>query len=92
MTKSRRIPKSNLTTIDFDNKDVRDVKYLPPSFDGDVTILILPRINVDVSSVYDQSMDDMDKICGKHPWCTTKTTNIQNDFGHCFRRFSYAGH
>ena len=36
LTKSRKRSKSNLTTIDFDNIDVRDVKYLPPSFDGDI--------------------------------------------------------
>ena len=22
-------------------------------------------------------MDDMDKMCDKHPWCTTKTIDIQ---------------
>jgi hypothetical protein len=80
MTKSRRRSKSDLTAIDFDSIDVREVKYLPPSFDGDV-IFILPLIFVDVSSTYGRSMDGMDKMCDGHPWCTTKTTNIQNDFG-----------
>ena len=37
-------------------------------------------------------MDDMDKMCDEHLWCTTKTTNIQNDFGLSFRRSSCAGH
>ena len=77
MTKSRRRSKSDLTAIDYDSIDVRDVKYLPPSFDGDV-IFISPPINVDESSTYGRSMDDMDKICDGHPWCTTKITNIQS--------------
>ena len=64
--------------------------YLPPSFDGDV-IFILPPINVDVSSTYGRSMDCMDKMCNGHPWCTIKTTNIQND-KLSFRRSSCAGH
>jgi hypothetical protein len=80
MTKSKRRSKSNLTTINFDSIDIRDIKYLPPSFDGDV-IFILPPIAVDVSSTSGRSMDAMDKMCDGHPWCTTKTTNIQNDFG-----------
>jgi hypothetical protein len=83
--------KSNLIAIDFDSIDVCEVKYLPPSFDGDV-IFILPPINVDVSSTYGRSMDGTDKMCDGHLWCTTKTTNIQNNFGLSFRRSSYAGH
>ena len=51
MTKFRRRSKSDFTTIDFDNIDVRDVKYLPPSFDGDV-VFMMPPIGVDVSSTY----------------------------------------
>ena len=61
ITKSRRRSKSNLTAIDFDTINVRDVKYLPPSFDGDV-IFILPPIAVDVSNTYGRSMDGMDKM------------------------------
>ena len=91
MTKSKRRSKSDLTTIDFDSIDVRDVKYLPPSLDGDVIFILLP-IAVDVSNMYGRSMDGMDKMCDGHPWCTTKTTNIQNDFGLSFRCFSCAGH
>ena len=36
LTKSRRRSKLDNTKIDFDNIDVRDVKYLPSSFDDDV--------------------------------------------------------
>ena len=31
-------------------------------------------------------------MCDGHPWCTTKSTNIQNDFGLSFRRYTCAGH
>ena len=41
LTKSKKRSKFDLTTIDFDNIDVRDVKYLPPSFDGDIFVLPL---------------------------------------------------
>jgi hypothetical protein len=91
MTKSRRRSKADLTVIDFDNINVHDVKYLPPSFDGDV-IFILPPINIDVLSTYGRSMDGMDKMCDRHPWYTTTTTNIQNDFELSFRHFSCADH
>ena len=57
MTKSRRSSKSDLTAIDFDSIDVRDVKYLLPIFDGDV-IFLLPPINVDVFCTYGRSMDE----------------------------------
>ena len=91
MTKSRRRSKSDLIAIDFDSINVRDVKYLPLSFDGDV-IFILPPIAVDISSTCGRSMDGMDKMCDGHPWCLTRRTNIQNDFGFSFRRFLCAGH
>ena len=86
-----RRSKSDLTAIDFDSIDVRDVKYLPSSFDGDV-ILNLPPINVDVFSTDGRSIVDMDKICNRQLWCTTNTTNIQNDFGLFFRRSICVGH
>ena len=82
-TKSRKRSKSDLTTIDFENIMVRDVKYLPSSFDGDI-LFVLPLVPLGVPSAYGRSMDGMDKMCDGHPWCTTKTTNIQNDFGLSF--------
>ena len=91
MTKSRKRSKSDLTAIVFDTINVRNVKYLPPYFDGDV-IITLPPIVVDVSSTYGRSMDGIDKMCDGHPWCTTKITNIQNDFGLSLRRSSCVGH
>ena len=44
---------------------------------------------MDVLSAYGYFMSGMNKICDKHPWCTTKTTNIQNDFGIVFMLSSY---
>ena len=61
MTKSRRRSKSDHTEIDFDNIDVRNVKYLPPSFDGDV-IFILLLIAVDIFSTYGRSVDGINKM------------------------------
>lgn len=39
--------------------------------------------------MYGRSMDGMDKMCDDHPWCTTKITNIENNFGLSFRRFFF---
>ena len=66
MTKFKRNFKSDLTTIDFDSIDVRDVKYLPPSFDDDI-IFILPPINMNVFSSYGHFMDNMNKMFDGHP-------------------------
>jgi len=90
-TKSRKMSKSDLIFIDFDNIDVYDVKYLSSSFDGDV-LFVLSLVTLGVPNMYSCSMDGMDKMCDGHPWCTTKTTNIQNDFGLSFRRSTCTGH
>jgi hypothetical protein len=90
-TKSRKRSKSDLAFIDFDNIDVRDVKYLPSSFDGDV-LFVLPPVVLKVPNTYGRSMDGMDKMCDGHPWCTTKTTNIQNNFGLSFRHSTCVCH
>ena len=74
-TKYRKMSKSDLTAIDFENIVVRKVKYLPFSFNGDI-LFVLPLVPLGVSSAYGRSMDGMDKMCDGHPWCTTKTTNI----------------
>ena len=52
---------------------------------GDI-LFLLPHVTLRVLSTYVRSMDAMDKMCDGHLWCTTKTTNIQNDFGLFFRR------
>lgn len=79
--------KYDLPTIDFDNIDVHDVKYLPLSFDADV-LFVLSLVSMNAYNAYGCSMGNMDKMCDNHPWCTTKPTNIQNNFGHSFKRSS----
>ena len=79
-TKSRKMSKSDLTIIDFENIMICDVKCLPSSFDGDILFILSP-MPLGVPSGYGRSMDGIDKMCNGHPWCTTKTTNIQKDFG-----------
>ena len=74
-TNSRKKSKLDLASIDFDKIDVRDVKYLPSFFNGDV-LFLLPHVALKVLSTYGSSMDGMDKMCDGRPWCTTKTTNI----------------
>ena len=91
LTKSRIRSKSELITIDFDNINVCDVKYLPTSFDGDIFFVLAP-LSMGVSNVYGHAIYNMDKMCDGHPWCTTKITKIQNDFGLSFRRSSCVGH
>ena len=75
LTKPREMSDFNLTTINFDSIDICDVKYLPPSFNDDV-LFILPPINMGIPSTYGCSMDDIDKMCDKYPWCITKIINI----------------
>lgn len=55
-------------------------------FDNDV-LFLLAFMAMGVPSAYGRSMDDMDKMCDEHPWCTTMTTNIYNNFGCLFRSF-----
>ena len=56
LTKSRKTSKSDLAFIDFDYIDVRSVKYLPFSFNGDV-LFLLPPVPYKVPSMYGRSMD-----------------------------------
>jgi hypothetical protein len=91
LTKSRKKSKLYLASIDFDTIDVREVKYLSSSFNGDI-LFLLPPMTLKVPSPYGRSMDGMDEMCDGNPWCTTKTTNIQNDFGLSFRRSTCVGH
>ena len=49
-------------------------------------------MSLGVPSAYGCSMDGMDKICDGHPRCTTKITNIQDDFGLSFQRSTCVCH
>jgi hypothetical protein len=67
LRKSRKTSKSDLASIDFDSIDVRDVKYLPSSLNGDV-LFLLPLVALKAPSTYGRSMEGMDKMCDGHPW------------------------
>ena len=77
LTKFNRTFNYDLATTDFDNKDFHEVNHLPPFYNDDF-MFVLPLVVSSVPSAYGRFMDDMDKMCNEHPWCTTKTTNIQN--------------
>ena len=51
LIKSRRMFKYDLTSIDLDNIDVHDVKYLPLFFDDDVLFVLTP-MSMGAYSVY----------------------------------------
>ena len=65
LTKFKRMSKSDLTTIDFDNIDVCDVKQLPLSFYGNV-LFVLPPSFMDAPSMYGRIMKDINKMCDGH--------------------------
>ena len=91
LTKSRHMSKfDHVIIIDFDSIDVCDVKYLPPSFDN-VRLFVLHHVAMGFPNAFGQFMNGMDKMCDIHPWYTTKTTNIQNNFGLSFKCSSYIG-
>src|SRR6202022_2032965 len=66
LTKSRKRSKSDLASIDFDSIDVREVKYLPSSFNGDV-LFLLPPVALKAPSTYGRSIDGIDKLSDGHP-------------------------
>lgn len=84
LTKSRKRFKYDLTTLDFNNIGIHEVKYLPSSFDNDVSF-VLPPMAMGAPSAYGRFMDGLDKMCNGYPWWTTNTTNIHNNFGFSFR-------
>lgn len=90
LTKSRNMSKFDLIINDFDSIDVCDVKYLPPSFDNDI-LFVLSHVAMGFPSAFGWFMNGMDKMCDKHPWYTTKTINIQTNFGPSFKCCSYIG-
>ena len=67
------------------------VGWVLSSFNGDV-LFLLPPVALKVPSTYGHSMDGMDEMCDGHPLCTTKITNIQNNFGLSFRRSTCTGY
>ena len=56
ITKCRRRCQYDLPIIDFDNIIIKDVKYLPSSFNGDVNF-ILPIVKTKILDAYGKAMD-----------------------------------
>ena len=51
LTKFKKRSRCNLANIKFDTIEIRDVKNLPTSFDGDI-LFVLPHIALGVPSAY----------------------------------------
>ena len=66
LTKSSRRSKSDLTTLDFDNIDERNVKNLPSFLESDI-LFVLPPLSMGVSNMYGHSINDIEKMCNRHP-------------------------
>jgi hypothetical protein len=62
-------------TLDFDTLDIQRVKFLPPTFNGDVLFELPP---VDTSGPF-HMMHGMDKHHNGHAWTKTVTSNIKSD-------------
>jgi hypothetical protein len=75
-------------TLDFDTFDIQRVKFLPPTFNGDVLFELPP---VDTLGPF-HMMHGMDKRHDGHAWTKTVTSNIKNDMSLTFRTFTYIGH
>jgi hypothetical protein len=75
-------------TLDFDNLDIQRVKFLHPTFNGDVLFELPP---VDTSGPF-HMMHGMDKCHDGHAWTKTVTSNIKNDMSLTFRTSTYIGH
>jgi hypothetical protein len=62
-------------TLDFDTVDIQRVKFLPPTFNGNVLFELPP---VDTSGPF-HMMHGMDKRHDGHAWTQTITFNIKSD-------------
>jgi hypothetical protein len=75
-------------TLNFDSLDIQRVKFLPPTFNGDV-LFELP--SVDTSGSF-HMMHGMDKRHDDHAWTKTITSNIKSDMSLTFRTSTCIGH
>jgi hypothetical protein len=75
-------------TLDFDTLDIQRVKFLPPTFNGDVLFELLP---VDTSGPF-HMMHGMDKRHDGHAWTKTVTSNIKSDMSLTFRTSTCISH
>jgi hypothetical protein len=75
-------------TLDFDSLDIQRVKFLPPTFNGDVLFELPP---VDTSGPF-HMMHGMDKRHDGHAWTKTVTSNIKSDMSLTFCTSTCIGH
>ena len=75
-------------TLDFDTLDIQRVKFLPPTFNGDV-LFKLPTVEK-LGSFH--MMHGMDKRHDSHAWTKTITSNIKSDVSLTFHTSTCIGH
>jgi hypothetical protein len=75
-------------TLDFDTLDIQRVKFLPPTFNGDVLFELPP---VDTSGPF-HMMHGMDKRHDGNAWIKSDTSNIKSDMSLTFRTSTCIGH
>jgi hypothetical protein len=75
-------------TLDFDSLDIQRVKFLPPTFNGNVLFELPP---VDTSGPF-HMMHGMDKHHDGHAWTKTVTSNIKSNMSLTFRTSTCIGH
>ena len=73
--------------LDFDTLDIQRVKFLPPTFNGDV-FFELPAVGKSGSFHMMHGMDNHDG----HAWTKTVTSNIKSDVSLTFRTSTCIGH
>jgi hypothetical protein len=75
-------------TLDFDTLDIQRVKFLPPTFNGNVLFELPP---VDTLGPF-HMMHGMDMRHDGHAWTKTVTSNIKSDMSLTFRTSTCIGH
>ena len=75
-------------TLDFNTLDIQRVKFLSPTFNGDVLFILPP---VDKSGSF-HMMHGMDKRYDGHAWTKIVTSNIKSDVNLTFRTSICIGH
>jgi hypothetical protein len=75
-------------TLHFDTLDIQRVKFLPPTFNGNVLFELPP---VDTLGPF-HMMHGMDKRHDGHAWTKTVTSNIKSDMSLTFRTSTCIGH
>jgi hypothetical protein len=75
-------------TVDFDTLVIQRVKFLLPTFNGDVLFELPP---IDTSGPF-HMMHGMDKRHDGHAWTKIVTSNIKSDMSLTFHTSTYIGH